>query len=65
MNTIGDMQMKKDFYSYYNKIEYNHDYVKLMKHSYIYKTRILTIIRVFILEYTYNYMSSYTIKETF
>ena len=36
MNTIEDMQNEKDFYDYYNKIEYKHDYVKLMKYSYIY-----------------------------
>ena len=29
------MQMKQDFYSYYNKIEYDRDYVKLMKHEYL------------------------------
>ena len=25
LNTIDDMQNEKDFYSHYNKIEYNHD----------------------------------------
>ena len=45
MNTIGDMQNEKYFYSYYNEFEYNQDYVKLMKHSNIYKTRIHTFIR--------------------
>ena len=35
MNTIGDMQNEKYFYGYSNMFEYNHDYVKLMKHSYI------------------------------
>ena len=29
------MQKEKYFYGYCNEIEYNHDYVKLMKHSYI------------------------------
>ena len=48
MNTIGDMQNEKDFYGHYNEFEYNHDYVKLMKHSYIYKTRIHTFMRVVI-----------------
>ena len=30
------MQMKQDFYSYYNKIEYNHDFVISLKYKYIY-----------------------------
>ena len=37
MNTIDDMQNEMDFYDYCNEFECNHDYVKLMKHSYIYK----------------------------
>ena len=59
------MQNEKYFYDHYNEFEYKHDFVKLMKSSYIYKSRIHTFIRVFILEYTYKYMSSYTIIETF
>ena len=39
MNTIGDMQNEMDFYDHYNEFEYNHDYLKLMKHSYIYKSK--------------------------
>ena len=35
-NTIGDMQNEKNFYGYCKKFEYNHDYLKLMKYSYIY-----------------------------
>ena len=38
MNTIGDMQNEMDFYDHYNEFEYNHDYVNMMKYSYIYKT---------------------------
>ena len=45
----------KYFYDHYKKFENNQDYVKLIKYSYIYKTRIHTFIRVFILEYTYNH----------
>ena len=36
MNTIGDMQSEMDFYGHYKNFEYKHDYVKLMKYSYIY-----------------------------
>ena len=61
MKTIGDMQNEMYFYGHYNEIVYIHDYVKLMKHSYIYKTRIHSFIRVFILEYAYNYMTTYTL----
>ena len=28
MNTIGDMQNEKYFYSLYNDFEYNHDFLK-------------------------------------
>ena len=28
MITIDDMQNEKDFYSHYNEIEYNHDFLK-------------------------------------
>ena len=28
MNTIVDMQMKKEFYDHYNEFEYNHDFLK-------------------------------------
>ena len=56
MNTIDDKQNEMYFYGHYNEIEYNHDYVKLMKHSYIYKTRIHTIIRVNILLFVFEYM---------
>ena len=53
MNTIDGMQNEKYFYDYYNEFEYNHDYVKLMKYSYIY-----------ISMYTkYNYM--YTCESIF
>ena len=36
MTTIGDMENEKYFYDHYNEFEYNHHYVKMMKHSYIY-----------------------------
>ena len=36
MNIIGDMQYEKYFYGHCNEFEYIHDYVKLMKYSYIY-----------------------------
>ena len=48
MNTIDDMQNANYFYGYCNMFEYNHDYVKLMKHSYIY-TSMYT-------KYNYMYM---------
>ena len=41
------------------------EYLLFASTWYKYKTRMHTIIRVFILEYTYNYMSSYTVIETF
>ena len=55
MNTIEDKQNEKYFYSYYNEFEYNHDYVKLMKYSYIYISMYT--------KYNYTYMckSNYTI----
>ena len=28
MNTIDDKQIEKYFYSHYNEIEYNHDFLK-------------------------------------
>ena len=36
MKTIANMQNEKYFYGYCNMFEYNNDYVKLMKYSYIY-----------------------------
>ena len=48
INTIGDMQNEKNFYGYCKKFEYNQDYVKLMKHSYIYKSMYT--------KYSYTYM---------
>ena len=33
---IGDMRNEKYFYDHCKKFVYNHDYVKLMKYSYIY-----------------------------
>ena len=36
MNTNGDMENEMYFYDPYKKFVYNHDYVKLMKYSYIY-----------------------------
>ena len=49
MNTIGDMQNEMNFYDYCNEFEYNHDYVKLMKHTYIYISMYT--------KYNYMYMS--------
>ena len=36
MNIIGDMQNEMDYLNHYNEFEYKHDFVKLMKYSYIY-----------------------------
>ena len=33
---MATCKMKWNFYGYYNEFEYNHDYEKLMKYSYIY-----------------------------
>ena len=47
-NTIGDMQNKKYFYGHYNECEYNHDYVNMMKYSYIYISKYI--------KYNYTYL---------
>ena len=39
------MQNEKSFYSHYNEIEYNDDYVKLMKYSYMYLCKSNNLIR--------------------
>ena len=59
MKTIGDMQYEMDFYDHYKMFVYNQEYVKLMKYSYIYKTRIHTFIKQSLTDLE-NYMSNYT-----
>ena len=53
------MRNEKYFYSHYKMFVNNHDYVKLMKYSYIYKTRIHTFIKQSLTD-LYNYMSNFT-----
>ena len=35
------MKNEMDFYDHCNKFEYNHDYLKLMKHSYVYISKFI------------------------
>ena len=46
MNTSGDMQNEKYFYDHYKKFEYNHDYVKLMKHCYTITFKYVCILNI-------------------
>ena len=52
MNTIDDMQNEKYFYDHCNGFEHNHDFLKLMKHSYIYISMCKSILNVV----TYKYL---------
>ena len=48
------MQNEKYFYGYCNEFEYNHDYVKLMKYSYIYISMYTKYKYMYMCESMYN-----------
>ena len=53
----NDMQNEKYFYGHYIEFEYNHDYVKLIKYSYIYISMYT--------KYNYTYMCKRTFSSSY
>ena len=62
MNTIDDMQNEMDFYDYYNEFEYDLEYIKLVKYSFIYISMYIKYNYFFkkLMKYSYIYISMYT-----